>query len=127
MGQLLEDIINRHNFTSPQNYHTLSKDPTTLEKVLTFVRGLKNVQVKAKEFKLIKSGHLAIEVLIEDTQNNIKHKPKFKTKNANWDNWKQHLTPHLSNYVDNFPDVVTENEIEEQTNLLTNIIVTRVT
>ena len=32
MGQLLEDIIDT-NFTSPQNYHTLSKDPTTLEKV----------------------------------------------------------------------------------------------
>ena len=35
---------------------------------LTSVRGLKNVLVKSKEFELIKSGHLAIEVLIEDTQ-----------------------------------------------------------
>ena len=66
MGQLLEDIINTHKL-----YITI---------------GLKNVQVKAKEFKLFKSGHLAIEVLIEDTQNNLKLQPKLKTKNANWDN-----------------------------------------
>ena len=81
---------------------------------MTFVRGSKNVQViKAKEFEFIKSGHLAIEVLIEDTQNNLKHQPKFKTKNANWDNWQKHLTPHLSNYVDNLPDNITEDEIEK--------------
>ena len=47
----------------------------------------------------------------------IKHQPKFETKNVNWDNWQKHLTPHLSNYIDNFPDVITEDEIEKQTNL----------
>ena len=94
---------------------------------LTLLRCLKNEQVKAKELELIKSGHLAIEVLIEDTQNNLKHQPKFKTKNANSENWQKHLTPHLSNYIDKFSDNSTEGETEMQTNLLTDIIVTTAT
>ena len=65
---------------------------------------MKNVQVKAKEFEPIKREHLAIEVLIEDTETNLKQ-PKFKAKNANWENWQKHLTPHLSNYLDNFQDI----------------------
>ena len=91
---------------------------------LTLLRFLKNEQVKAKELEHSKSGHLAIEVLIEDTQNNLKHQAKFKTKNTNWENWQKHLTPHLSHYIDKFPDNSTEGEIETQTNLLTDIIVT---
>ena len=94
---------------------------------MTLLRCLKNEQVKAKELELIKSGHLAIEVLIEDTQNNLKHQPKFKTKNANSENWQKHLTPHLSNYIDKFSDNSTEGETEKQTNLLTDIIVTTAT
>ena len=76
MGQLLEDIINRPKL------HITTKLPYTFKRSnntgkstldLTLVRSLKNVQAKVKEFELIKSGHLAIEVLIEDTQNNLKH------------------------------------------------------
>ena len=103
MGQLLEDIINRHelyiamelryNFKRSKNTGKMTID-------LTFVRGLKNLQVKAKEFELIKSEDLAIDVLIEDTQSNLEHQLKFKTKNANWDNWQKHLTPDLSSYID---------------------------
>ena len=85
---------------------------------------MKNVHVKAKEFELFKSGHLAIRVLIEDTQNNKKHQPKFKAKIANCENSQKHLTPHLSNSIDKFQDVITAGEIEKQTNLLANIIVT---
>ena len=107
------------NFISQQNYHTLSK----IRIDLTFLKGLKNVQVKAKEFELMKSGHLSIKVLIEDTLNNIKYQQKFQTKNENWNNWQKHLTPHLSNSIDNFKDVIAEGEIENQT----NIIFTRVT
>ena len=91
------------------------------------VRCLNNEHVKAKELELIKSRHLAIDVLIEDTKNNLKHQPKFKTKNKNWDNWQKHLTSHLSNYIDKFLDNSTENEIEKRTNLLTDIIATTAT
>ena len=91
------------------------------------VRCLNNEHVKAKELELIKSRHLAIDVLIEDTKNNLKHQPKFKTKNTNWDNWQKHLTSHLSNYIDKFLDNSTENEIVKQTNLLTDIIATTAT
>ena len=103
---------------------------------MTLLRCLKNEQVKAKELEHIKSGHLAIEVLIEDTQNNLKHQAKFKTKKYKLGKLtkiqqqilKMYLkTPHLSNYIDKFPDNSTEGEIETQTNLLTDIIVTTAT
>ena len=82
MGQLLEDIINRHEFyITTELPFTFKRSNNTGKKIidLTSVRSLKNVQVKAKEFEPIKSGHLAIKVLIEDTKKNLKHQPKFKT------------------------------------------------
>ena len=109
MGQLLENIISRHKLYITTELPCTFKKSNNNGKVtidLTFVRDFKNAQVKAKQFELIKNGYLAIEVLIEDTQNNMKHQPKFKAKNANWDNWQKYLTPHLSNYIDNFPDVI---------------------
>ena len=93
---------------------------------MTFVSGLKNVQVKVKECELIKSGHLAIEVLIEDTQNNLKHKPKFKTKKVQTGIIGKNTSAHLSNCIDNFPDNITEDQIKKPTDLSTNIIVTTV-
>ena len=71
----------------------------------------------------MKSGHLSMKVLMEDTLNNIKYQQKFQTKNENQDNWQKHLTPHLSNSIDNFKDAIAEGEIEKQT----KIIVTRAT
>ena len=88
MGQLMEDIINRQKFYITTELQLTFKDSNNTGKRiihLNFVRGLKNVQVKAKEFQLIKIGHQAIEVLIHVTQNNVKHQSKFKTKNENWD------------------------------------------
>ena len=85
----MEDTINRNKFyITTELPHNFKRSDKTGKSIiyLIFVRGLKNVQVKAKEFELIKSWHQAIEVLIEVTQNNIKHQPKFKTTNANWDN-----------------------------------------
>ena len=89
MGQLLEDLISIHKHITTELPYTFKRSNNTGKSTidLSFVKGLKNVQVKAKKFDLIKSGHLAIEVLIKDTQNNIEHQPKFKTKNANWRNW----------------------------------------
>ena len=75
----------------------------------------------------MRSGHLAIEGLIGDTQNNLKHPLKSKTKNGNWDNWQKHLTPQLSNYIDHFPDNITVDKIEKETKLLNNIIATTTT
>ena len=127
MGQFLECMINRYELYITTELLYTSKRSNNSGKIridLTFVQGLKNVHVKAKEFELFKSGHLAIRVLIEDTQNNKKHQPKFKAKIANCENSQKHLTPHLSNSIDKFQDVITADEIEKQTNLLANIIVT---
>ena len=68
MGRLLEDIINRHKlYITTELPYTFN--PITLCMIdLTSVRGLKHVQVMCTEFEFIKSGHLAIEVLIEDPQ-----------------------------------------------------------
>ena len=120
-------MINRYELYITTELLYTSKRSNNSGKIridLTLVYGLKNVHVKVKEFELLKSGHLAIRVLIEDTQNNKKHQPKFKAKIANYENKKKHLTPHLSNSIDKFQDVITAGEIEKQTNLLANIIVT---
>ena len=87
MGQLLEDIINRHGFyiATELPYTFKRLDNTGKSTVdLTFVRGLQNIKIQAKEFDFIKTGHQAIKILIEDTQNNSINQPKFKTKNADW-------------------------------------------
>ena len=57
----------------------------------------------------------------------MKNQSKFKAKNANSYNWQKYLTPHLSNYIDNFPDVIIEDKMEKEASLLTDIIVTGVT
>ena len=57
MGQLMEDIINRQKFYITTELQLTFKDSNNTGKRiihLNFVRGLKNVQVKAKEFQLIK-------------------------------------------------------------------------
>ena len=105
MGKLLGELINRHELciTTELSYPFKRSNNTGKSTIdLTFIRSLKNLQVKIKKFELIKSGHVAIDVLREYTQNNIKHQPKFKTKNANLNNWQKHLIPHLNNYTDNF-------------------------
>ena len=86
MGQLLEDI-NRHGFyiatELPYTFKRLDNTgKSTID--LTFARGLQNIKIQAKEFDFIKTGHQAIKILIEDTQNNSINQPKFKTKNADW-------------------------------------------
>ena len=79
-------------YITTEQPHTFKGSESTGKSItgLTFVRGLKNVHVKTKEFKLNKSRHKAIEILIELTQNNIKNQPKFKTKNSNWNNRQKH-------------------------------------
>ena len=73
MVQLPENMINGYElYITTELPYTFKKcnNSGKIRIDLTFVKVLKNVQVKAKEFELIKIGHLAIEILIEDTQNN---------------------------------------------------------
>ena len=108
------------NFISQQNYHTLSKDPTTLEK-------LEQIWLLLRFWRIWTYQNWASSNWDSYRRHSKqqRYQPKFKT--GNWDNWQKHLTPHLSNSIDNFQDVITEDEIEKQANLLTNIIVTTAT
>ena len=74
---------------------------------LTLIRALKNIEVVAKYFTLIKTRHRAIEILIE-LEPSFKPNPKFKTKIADWEKWKQFLQAPLEDYSKNFPLEISE-------------------
>ena len=75
-----------------------------------------------KDFTLIKTRHKAIEILIEQ-EPSFKPNPKFKTKNADWEKWKQFLQAPLEDYSTNFPLEISEKVIDQQANKLTDLIV----
>ena len=80
---------------------------------LTLTHGLKN-KVVTKDFTLIKTRQKAIEILIEQGPS-FKPNPKFRTKNADWEKWKQFLKAPHEYYSTNFPL-----EISEKMDRLTN-------
>ena len=84
--------------------------------------GLKNIKVVTKDFTLIKTRHKAIEILIEQ-EPSFKPNPKSKTKNADWEKWKQFLQAPLEDYSTNFPLEISEKVIDQQANKLTDLIV----
>ena len=128
MGQVLEDIINRHglyiatdlDFTYQQSVQVSNSGKSTID--LTLSRGLQNVKVAAKNLDLIKTRHQAIEILIEEDIDQ-KQNPRFKTKNADWEEWKKVLQPKLEEYHANFPREISPEVIDQQANNLTNLIV----
>ena len=75
-----------------------------------------------KDFTLIKTRHKAIEILIEQ-EPSFKPNPKFRTKNADWEKWKQFLQAPLEDYSTNFPLEISEKVIDQQANKLTELIV----
>ena len=126
MGKTLEDIINRHglNIATDAPYTFKRRDNSGKSTIdLTLTRGLKNVKVKTKEIETIKTEHQAIEINIEGKDETIISSPKFKTKNANWAEWKESLKPHLEDYLEEFPTETTEEEIDNQTKKPTDIII----
>ena len=125
MGKTLEDIINRHglNIATDAPYTFKRRDNSGKSTIdLTLTRGLKNVKVKTKEIETIKTEHQAIEINIEGKDETIISSPKFKTKNVNWAEWKESLKPHLEDYLEEFPTEITEEEIDNQTKKLTDVI-----
>ena len=75
-----------------------------------------------KDFTLIKTRHKAIEILIEQ-EPSFKPNPKFRTKNGDWEKWKQFLQAPLEDYSTNFPLEISEKVIDQQANKLTELIV----
>ena len=69
---------------------------------LTLTHGLKNIKAVTKDFTLVKTRHKAIEILIEQ-EPSFKPNPKSKTKNADWEKWKQFLQALLEDYSTNSP------------------------
>ena len=69
---------------------------------LTLTHGIKNIKVETKDFTLIKTKHKAIEILIEQ-EPLFKPNSKFRTKNGDWEKWKQFLQAPLEDYSTNFP------------------------
>ena len=59
---------------------------------------------------IIKTRHRPIEILVEH-EHSLKPKPKFKTKNADWEKWKQFLQTSLEDYSTNFTLGISEKVI----------------
>ena len=89
---------------------------------LTLTRGLKDMKVVTKDFTLIKTKRKAIEILIEQ-EASFKRNPKFRTKNADFEKWKQFLQAPLEDYSTNFPLEISKKVIDQQVNKLTELIV----
>ena len=107
-------------------HHILSSDMIIQEKStidLTLTRGLKNVKVKTTEIETLKTEHQATETNIEGKDETIINSPKFKTKNSNWAEWEESLKPRLEDYLEEFPTETTEEEMDNQTKKLTEIII----
>ena len=118
MGKTLEDIINRHGLNIATDASHIFKRRDNSEKStkdLTLTRGLKNVKTKTKEILTIKTEHQAIEIKTDSKDETIISNPKFKTKNANWAEWKEFLKLHLEDYLEEFPTEIIEEEIDNQT------------
>ena len=82
---------------------------------LTLTRGLKNVKVKTKEIETIKTEHQAIEINIEGEDETIISSPKFRTKNANWVEWKESLKQHnINKTISNNHDKTFRKEVEKE-------------
>ena len=75
MGLILEDIINLHglciatntDFTYQQRTMVRNSGKSTIDFTLT--RALKNIKLVMKVFTLLKTRHIAIEILIEQEPN----------------------------------------------------------
>ena len=89
---------------------------------LTLNCDLKNIKVVTKDFTLTKTRHKAIEILI-DQEPSFKPNPKFITRNADWEKWKQFLQPPLEDYSTNFPLEISEKIIDQQASKLTDLMV----
>ena len=89
---------------------------------LTLTHGIKNIKVVRKDFTFIKTKHKAIEILIEQ-EPSFKPNPKFRTKNGDWEKWKQFLQAPLEDYSTNFPLEISEKIVDQQASKLTDLIV----
>ena len=130
MGKTLEDIINRYglNIATDPLYTFKRRDNSgkiTID--LTLTRELKHVKVKIKEIETIKTEHQAIEINTQGKDETIISNPKFKTEKANWVEWKESLKPHIEDSLEEYPTEITEEEIDNQTKKLTDIIIKNVT
>ena len=129
MGNILEDITNHHNLflltdvdhTYHHSHLNENAGKSTID--LTLVRGLSNLHIRTRAFDLIKTRHMAIEILVNEQEKKEKRNTHFRTKNADWSIWERTLDTKLKNFQDPFPTIIKPDIIDVQTSALTNIII----
>ena len=128
MRNILENIINCHNlhietevdFTYQHSEKSSQTGKSTID--LTLSRGVENIKINTIELDLIKSRHRGIEITIAE-EDLSSSKPHFATKNANWKEWERTISENLKNYIQQFPNKVSKTIIDNQTEILTDVIV----
>ena len=109
MGNILEHMITQHNlFLSTDVDHTyhhsdLNENAGKSTIDLTLVRGLSNLHIRTRAFDLIKTRHMAIEILVNEQEKKEKRNTHFRTKNADWSIWERILDTKLKNFQVSFP------------------------
>ena len=96
-GKLMADLIDRHNLIIQNNGNNTYCHPngqSIIDLVLT--RNIENVYCSTKKLDLITTLHNGIEIVIQqNTNKGTSDSIKYKTKDANWESWKNSLSHSL--------------------------------
>ena len=119
-GKLMADLIDRHNLiiqNDGNNTYCHPNGQSIIDLVLT--RSIENVCCSTKKLDLITTLYNGIEIKIQqninkDTTDNI----KYKTKDANWESWKQSILDSLDNQLKGI-NILNINDIDNAISLLT--------
>ena len=122
-GKLMADLIDRHNLIIQKdgnNPYCHPNGQSIIDLVLT--RSIENICGSTKKLDLITTLHNEIEIKFQqninkDTNDNI----KYKTKDADWESWKQSLLDSLDNQFKGI-NILNANDIDNAMSQLTKTI-----
>ena len=122
-GKLMADLIDRHNLiiqNDGNNTYCHPNGQSIIDLVLT--RNIENVYCSTKKLDLITTLHNGIEIIIQqNTNKGTSDSIKYKTKDANWESWKNSLSHSLDIQFKEF-NILTVNDIDNAIKLLTKAI-----
>ena len=122
-GKLMADLIDRHNLIIQNDGNNTYCHPNGQSIVyLVLTRNIENVYCSTKKLDLITTLHNGIEIVIpQNTNKGTSDSIKYKTKDANWESWKNSLSHSLDIQFKEF-NILKVNDIDNAIKLLTKTI-----
>ena len=122
-GKLMADLIDRHNLiiqNDGNNTYCHPNGQSIIDLVLT--RNIENVYCSTKKLDLITTLHNGIEIVIQqNTSKGTSDSIKYKTKDINWESWKNSLSHSLDIQFKEF-NILKINDIDNAIKLLRKTI-----